>query len=105
MPLPYPPPLASGAFGLTEPVGGIVGSIGTGVVSSPMLGGFRPADYSIATQTIIQGEAVAVAILWSAVGSAIVWALVKYSIGLRVEPDAEREGLDITDHGERAYNL
>ena len=44
-------------------VGGIVGSIGTGIVSSPLLGGFRPADYSIASQTIIQGQAVAVAIL------------------------------------------
>ena len=74
-------------------------------MSSPLLGGFRPADYSIAAQTLIQGQAVAVAILWSAIGSAIVWALVKVTIGLRVEPDAEREGLDITDHGERAYNL
>jgi Amt family ammonium transporter len=86
-------------------VGGIIGSIGTGIVSSPLLGGFRPADYSMATQTLIQCEAVAVAILWSAVGSAIVWALVKYTIGLRVAADAEREGLDITDHGERAYNF
>lgn len=44
----------------------------------------------------------AVAILWSAIGSAIVWAVVKYTIGLRVAPDAEREGFDISDHGERA---
>lgn len=86
-------------------IGGIVGSIGTGIVSAPALGGFRPADYAIVAQTLIQGQAVAVAILWSAIGSAIVWALVRYTIGLRVEPDAEREGLDITDHGERAYNL
>jgi Amt family ammonium transporter len=86
-------------------IGGIVGSLGTGIVSSPALGGFRPADYSIAAQTIIQAQAVAVAILWSAIGSAVIWAFVKYTIGLRVEPDAEREGLDITDHGERAYNF
>lgn len=86
-------------------IGGIVGSIGTGIVSSPALGGFRPADYSIASQTLIQVQAVAVAIAWSAIGSAVVWALVKYTIGLRVEPDAEREGLDLSDHGERAYNL
>ena len=86
-------------------IGGIVGSVGTGIVSSPALGGFRPADYSIAAQTLIQIEAVAVAILWSAIGSALVWALVKYTIGLRVGADAEREGLDINDHGERAYNF
>ncbi len=86
-------------------LGGIVGSIGTGIVSSPLLGGFRPADYSIAAQTLIQAQAVLVAIAWSALGSAIVWGLVKVTIGLRVDSDAEREGLDITDHGERAYNF
>jgi Amt family ammonium transporter len=86
-------------------IGGIIGSIGTGIVSSPALGGFRPADYSIAAQTLVQAQAVAVAVLWSAIGSAIVWALVKFVIGLRVQPDAEREGLDISDHGERAYNF
>jgi Amt family ammonium transporter len=84
-------------------LGGIVGSIGTGIVSSPALGGFRPADYSIVSQTIVQAEAVGVAILWSAIGSAILFALVKYTIGLRVGQDEEREGLDIADHGERAY--
>jgi Amt family ammonium transporter len=86
-------------------VGGIVGSIGTGIVSAPLFGGFRPADYSIAAQTLIQIEAVAVAIAWSAIGSAIAWAAVKYTMGLRHDADAEREGLDITDHGERAYNF
>ena len=86
-------------------LGGITGSIGTGIVSSPLLGGFRPASYSIAAQTLIQAEAVLVAIAWSAIGSAIVWAIVRFTIGLRVDPDAEREGLDISDHGERAYNL
>jgi len=86
-------------------LGGIIGSIGTGIVSAPALGGFRPADYSIVSQTIIQAQAVAVAVLWSAIGSAILFALVKYTIGLRVGQDAEREGLDIADHGERAYNF
>jgi len=86
-------------------IGGIVGSIGTGIVSSPLLGGFRPEDYSIGAQTLIQVQAVVVAILWSAIGSAIVWGLIKVTIGLRVDADAEREGLDITDHGERAYNF
>ncbi len=85
-------------------IGGIIGSIGTGIVTAPSLGGFGAADFSIAAQTWIQVQAVAIAILWSAVGSAIVFGLVKAVLGLRVETDAEREGLDITDHGERAYN-
>jgi Amt family ammonium transporter len=92
------------AFGI-HGLGGIVGSIGTGIVSSPMLGGFRPDDYSMAAQTLVQVQAVIVAILWSAVGSAIVFGLVKLTVGLRVNADGEREGLDITDHGERAYNF
>ena len=85
-------------------LGGIVGSIGTGIVTSPALGGFGAADFSIAGQTWIQVQAVVIAILWSGIGSAIAFAIVKAALGLRVEPDAEREGLDLTDHGERAYN-
>jgi Amt family ammonium transporter len=86
-------------------IGGLIGSIGTGIVSSPLLGGFRPEDYEIAAQTWIQVKAVAVAVGWSAAGSAICFFIVRAAIGLRVPPDAEREGLDITDHGERAYNF
>jgi Amt family ammonium transporter len=86
-------------------LGGITGSIGTGIVSSPLLGGFRPADYSMLSQTLTQAEAVAVAIAWSAAGSAVAFGVAKLVLGLRVEPDAEREGLDIADHGERAYNF
>ena len=85
-------------------LGGIVGSIGTGIVTAPALGGFGAEDYSMGAQTLVQVQAVLVAIAWSAVGSAIAFAIVKYTIGLRVAEDAEREGLDITDHGERAYN-
>ena len=85
-------------------LGGIVGSIGTGIVTSPALGGFGAEDFSIAGQTWIQVQAVVIAILWSGIGSAIAFAIVKAALGLRVEPDAEREGLDLTDHGERAYN-
>jgi Amt family ammonium transporter len=86
-------------------IGGIIGSIGTGIVTAPVLGGFGKDGYSIVSQTLIQAEAVAVAIAWSAIGSAICFAAVKYSLGLRVGADAEREGLDISDHGERAYNF
>jgi Amt family ammonium transporter len=57
------------------------------------------------SQTLVQIEAVIVAVAWSAAASAIAFAAVKYTIGLRVDPDSEREGLDIADHGERAYNF
>ncbi len=86
-------------------LGGIVGSVGTGIVSAPALGGFGAEDFSIVGQTVIQLQAVAIAIAWSAVGSAIAFLVVKAVLGLRVASDAEREGLDITDHGERAYNF
>jgi len=86
-------------------LGGIVGSIGTGIVSSPLLGGHGGDDYSILSQTAVQAGAVLIAIAWSAAGSALCFALVKVTIGLRHPEDNEREGLDISDHGERAYNL
>ena len=86
-------------------LGGIVGSIGTGVVSAPALGGFGAEDFSIGGQTLIQLQAVLIAIAWSAVGSAIAFLVVKAVVGMRVATDAEREGLDISDHGERAYNF
>ncbi len=86
-------------------VGGIVGSIGTGIVTAPSLGGFGAEDFSIASQVVIQLQAVGIAILWSGIGSAIAFGIVKAVLGLRVGPDAEREGLDINDHGERAYTF
>jgi Amt family ammonium transporter len=92
------------AFGI-HGLGGIVGSVGTGLVTSPSLGGFGSADYSVATQTGVQVAAVLIAILWSAAGSALAFWIVRSTIGLRVAEDAEREGLDIADHGERAYNF
>jgi Amt family ammonium transporter len=85
-------------------LGGCVGSIGTAVVALPMLGGHAAADYAFGQQLVAQVAAVAVAIVWSAVGSAICFALVKTAMPLRHLRDGEREGLDITDHGERAYN-
>jgi len=86
-------------------IGGIVGSVGTAVVTAPALGGFGAEDFSVGAQLVIQVQAVVVAMLWSAIGSAVAFLIVKAVLGLRATPDAEREGLDITDHGERAYNL
>ena len=85
-------------------VAGIAGSIGTGIVSAPALGGFAAAGFSIPSQLWIQCQAVAIAIAWSAAGSALCFAVVRAAFGLRVGRDEEREGLDLVDHGERAYN-
>ncbi|MEY4268525.1 MAG: hypothetical protein RIS90_3060 [Pseudomonadota bacterium] len=97
-------------------VGGIVGALLTGVFNSPALGGpgyvadwvtasmVAAADYSIAAQVWIQLKAVLVTIVWSGVVSFIAFKLVDLTIGLRVSEEDEREGLDISAHGETAYN-
>jgi Amt family ammonium transporter len=88
-------------------VGGIVGAILTGVFTAPSLGGTggaAPADFSILNQTIIQAEGVIITIIWCAVVSVIAYKVVDMVIGLRVPEDQEREGLDITSHGETAYS-
>src|SRR5207253_10542038 len=85
-------------------LGGITGSIGTAIVALPALGGHGGADFSLGWQLVRQLSAVGLAIAWSAVGSAIGFGIVKAVLPLRHARDAEREGLDIADHGERAYN-
>ncbi|MEO7603174.1 MAG: ammonium transporter [Sphingomicrobium sp.] len=85
-------------------LGGIVGSIGTAIVALPLLGGHGGNDYALAGQLGVQMAAVMVAILWSAAGSTACFALVRLLVPLRHDRDAEREGLDIAEHGERAYN-
>jgi Amt family ammonium transporter len=85
-------------------LGGIVGSIGAAFVALPALGGHGGADYALGSQIAVQVAAVTVAIAWSATGSALCFAIVKRFVPLRHGRDFEREGLDIADHGERAYN-
>jgi len=85
-------------------LGGITGSIGTAIVALPVLGGHGGSSYSLAHQLVAQIAAVGVAIAWSAAGSALCFGVVKAVMPLRHARDAEREGLDISDHGERAYN-
>ncbi|MBA4791656.1 MAG: ammonium transporter [Rhizobiales bacterium] len=93
-------------------VGGIFGAIATGIVVSPALGGTgvfdyttgAVADYNMATQVIAQLKGVGVTILLSGIGSAIIFFIVNAVVGLRVSVEKEREGLDITEHGERAYH-
>jgi Amt family ammonium transporter len=85
-------------------LGGITGSIGTAIVAVPALGGHGGDSYAFGHQLLAQLAAVGVAIAWSAAGSTLCFAAVKAVIPLRHARDAEREGLDISDHGERAYN-
>jgi ammonium transporter, Amt family len=95
-------------------VGGIVGAIGTAIVADPALGGQGFFDYTVmpavvapydmAGQLITQVKAVGITLLWSGIGSAILFFVIDKTIGLRPAEDAEREGLDLSSHGERAYN-
>lgn len=85
-------------------VGGILGSIGTAFVAVPALGGHGGEAYSLWWQLLRQLAAVATAVAWSAVGSALCFTIVRKLSKLRHDRDSEREGLDISDHGERAYN-
>jgi ammonium transporter, Amt family len=85
-------------------LGGITGSIGTAIVALPMLGGHGGANYALGHQLVRQVAAVGMAIAWSTVGSALCFGIAKAVMPLRHTRDAEREGLDIADHGERAYN-
>ncbi|KQQ33826.1 ammonia channel protein [Duganella sp. Leaf126] len=95
-------------------VGGILGAILTGVFAAPSLGGQgifdyvankASPDYSISGQVLIQATGVGVTIVWSAVVAFIAFKLVDLVIGLRVPEEEEREGLDITTHGESAYHM
>ena len=85
-------------------VGGIIGAIGTGIFTAPGLGGTGGEDYSIAGQTWIQIEAVAITVIWCAGVSAVLYFIVSKTVGLRVVADDERRGLDLTAHGESAYH-
>jgi Amt family ammonium transporter len=97
-------------------VGGILGALLTGVFNSPDLGGPSfPADwvtgtmtaakdYSIAGQVMIQAQAVGLTVLWTAVVAFVSFKIADLVVGLRVKEEEEREGLDISAHGETAYN-
>jgi len=84
-------------------IGGIVGAIGTGVFVSPALGGVGVDGYDMGSQVMTQTLGVLVAIGWSGVVSLVLFKLIDMTMGLRVAEEEEREGLDTTSHGERAY--
>jgi Amt family ammonium transporter len=98
-------------------IGGIVGALGTAIVADPKLGGqgyfdytkfpavaIAPADYSISAQLLIQLQAVGLTLVWSGVVSFVLFMILKYTIGIRPTAEVENDGLDISEHGERAYN-
>ena len=93
-------------------IGGIIGALGTGIFASPSLGGTSwwdyvangPAEFSISGQLVSQAWAVGVSVIWSAIVALVAFKIVDLVIGLRVPEDKEREGLDITEHGETAYH-
>jgi len=91
------------AFGI-HGVGGIVGAIGTGVVYQPFLGGPGDGSVALAEQLWVQIFSVLVTIGWATAGTLIAGFAVKATIGLRVHEEDEVNGLDISEHGERAYN-
>ena len=90
------------AFGV-HGVGGIVGALLVGVFTAPSLGGSGAADYDMLHQLWVQAEGVLITLAWSGVVSFIAYKLIDMVIGLRVTEEDERQGLDITSHGESAY--
>ncbi len=95
-------------------IGGIFGALGTAIVADPALGGQGFFDYTVfpaavgtydmGGQLVTQIKAVLLTLAWSGIGSAILFFVIDKIFGLRPAEDAEREGLDLTEHGERAYN-
>jgi len=91
------------AFGI-HGVGGMVGAVGTAVVYAPGLGGPGPADYDMGAKLLVQIGAVLATVAWAAVGTAVSVVAARALTGLRVSAEVEHNGLDIGEHGERAYN-
>jgi Amt family ammonium transporter len=91
------------AFGV-HGIGGMVGAIGTAIVYAPSLGGPGKPDFAIGHQLSTQLIAVVTTIVWATIGTIIATYAAKALTGLRVSQDVEREGLDLGEHGERAYN-
>jgi Amt family ammonium transporter len=98
-------------------IGGIIGALATGILASPDLGGqgivdyalkpgeAAPGDFVMATQVFAQLKAVVLTLLWSGIGSAILFKVVDLIVGLRAPNEDERMGLDLAEHGERAYHM
>ncbi|GAA4774707.1 ammonium transporter [Stakelama sediminis] len=91
------------AFGV-HGIGGMIGAIGTGIVYQPVFGGPGDGSVTMGHQVFVQIIAVLVAIAWAAIATVIAVLIAKAVTGLRVSEEVELEGLDLGEHGERAYN-
>src|SRR6202008_4589375 len=100
------------AFGV-HCIGGIIGALGTGIYVNPKLGGTGVWDYTAEAVGAFDAHAQFVSQMW-AVGTSLVWSgtvalvillLLKFTIGIRASDEAQEQGLDLTDHGENAYNM
>jgi len=91
------------AFGI-HGIGGIVGAIGTAIVYQPWIGGPGDGSVPLGEQLWVQVFSVMVTIAWAGIGTLLAGFAVKAMAGLRVSEEDEIDGLDITEHGERAYN-
>jgi Amt family ammonium transporter len=85
-------------------LGGIVGAVLTGVLAAPSFGGTQGVDFAMGHQVFVQIKSVLITMVWSGVVAFIAYKIADLTIGLRVSEEDEREGLDITSHGETAYN-
>ena len=100
------------AFGV-HCVGGIIGAIGTGIFVNPALGGTgvwdyvanKVGDFDANAQIVSQLWAVGITLAWSAFVAFVILLILKHTIGIRASDDAQEEGLDLVDHGEKAYNF
>ncbi|RZM10344.1 MAG: ammonium transporter, partial [Sphingomonas sp.] len=79
-------------------------AIGTGIVYAPSLGGPGAADYDMLAKLVVQFQAVITTAVWASIGTVVAILVAKAVTGLRVSPEVEYEGLDLGEHGERAYN-
>jgi len=91
------------AFGI-HGVGGMIGAIGTGIVYQPVFGGPGDGSTAMGAQVWVQIQAVVTTVIWASIGTVIAIYIAKALTGLRVSEEVEREGLDLGEHGERAYN-
>ncbi|HYM34644.1 MAG TPA: ammonium transporter, partial [Steroidobacteraceae bacterium] len=93
-------------------VGGIIGSVGTGIFVNKLLGGTGTPDlvtgmdtYTTSGQLVSQLWDIGITLFWSGGVALVIMLVLKFTIGVRASDEAQEEGLDLADHGERAYNM
>ena len=100
------------AFGV-HCIGGILGSLGTGIFVNPALGGTgvydyvanKVGDFDAMAQIVSQLWDIGITLVWSGLVAFVILLILKHTIGIRASDEAQEQGLDLTDHGERAYNF